>query len=82
MPRTCWAPGCRTGYDSNSTAGRHFFTVTKNRLKEWSCQIPRKGAVRPFHMLCDLHLKIGLLSSDEFLINGQNVVNVTVANYC
>jgi len=62
MPRTCWAPGCRTGYDSNSTAGRHFFTVTKNRLKEWSCQIPRKGAVRPFHMLCDLHFE------DRFII--------------
>jgi len=75
MSRTRWASSYRTGYDSNSTTSRHFFTVMKNRLEEWSRRIPRKGALRSSHTLCDLHFEDRfIIKSDEFLINGQNVL--------
>jgi len=73
MTRTCWAPGCRSGYDQNAS-GRHFFMAPKNRLEEWNRRIPRKGALKTSHALCDLHFEDRfIIKSDQFHINGQTV---------
>ena len=75
MTVTCWAPGCRSGYDRKSGT-RHFFCVPKNpdRLKEWARRIPRKGVLTPSHRVCDLHFESHfIVKSDDYVINGKRV---------
>ena len=74
MPRTCWAPGCSSGYRSNADISRHLFSVPSNKCQEWSRKIPRQGQLTSKHYICDLHFEEQfLIKADNFIIDGQSV---------
>jgi len=57
MTKTCWAPGCTSGYRSNDDRNRHFFAVPADKCAQWNQRIPRKGLLTSRHYLCDLHFE-------------------------
>ena len=75
--RTCWAPGCKSGYRSQiTTEPRHFFCAPSNpvRLALWSRRIPRDGVLTSKHFLCDLHFEERfIIKVYKHVINGQVV---------
>jgi len=74
MPRTCWAPGCTTGYRSNPDTDRHLFSVPDNKCQEWSRRIPRQGQLISKHYLCDLHFEEQFLKKTyDYIIDGKSV---------
>jgi len=72
MPNTCWAPGCKTGYASVDSTGRHLFKVPDDaeRIKVWQRHIPRVGQLSSKHYICDLHFK------EQFLLKTYSSVNI------
>jgi len=74
MPRTCWVPGCSSGYRTSSDKNRHLFTVPVNKLKEWSRRIPREEHLTSKHCVCDLHFEEKFIKKhDEIIIDGKPV---------
>src|SRR5688572_23793678 len=75
MPNSCWAPGCTSGYRSNSDK-RHFFKVPSDseRLAVWKRHIPRDGNLLTKHSLCDIHFEEHfVLKKYIHVINGEKV---------
>ena len=52
MTKTCWVTGCTSGYRSDTSHGRHFFSVTAGKYNEWNCKIPRQGILTSKHYVC------------------------------
>jgi hypothetical protein len=74
MPRTCWAPGCKTGYRSNINSDRHLFSVPADKCLEWSQKIPRDGQLTSKHYICDIHFEEHFITkSFETAVGGQSV---------
>src|ERR1700733_3004333 len=74
MP-TCWAPGCTSGYRSNSDK-RHFFKVPSDSeiLAVWKRRIPRDGNLLTKHSICDIHFEDQfILKKYTHIINGEKV---------
>jgi THAP domain len=75
MPSCCWAPGCTSGYRSNSDK-RHLFKVPSDgdRLALWKRRIPRDGNLLPKHYICDIHFEEHfVLKKYIHIINGEKV---------
>ena len=66
MPTTCWAPGCKSGYNlkNKPPEKRHFFRAPRDltRLNNWRKRIPREGELTPKHSLCDIHFEDRFIS--------------------
>jgi len=78
MPKTCWAPGCKSGYPGIlDTSKRHFFQdpVDSNQLQLCQKNVPpRVGILLPVHYLCDIHFEEHFILKKYFhIINGQTV---------
>jgi hypothetical protein len=74
MPRTCWVPGCTSGYRTSTDTSRHLFSVPANKCAEWNRKIPREGILTSKHYICDLHFEEQFIKKqDEFVISGKTV---------
>lgn len=76
MTKTCWAPGCRTGYSGASTGKRHLFAVPKDaeRRQHWNKCIPRDAVLECHHVLCDLHFdEQYIIKTFDLMVNGELV---------
>ena len=78
MPTTCWAPGCKSGYNlkNKPPEKRHFFHAPRDltRLNNWRKRIPREGELTPKHSLCDIHFEDRFISKTyRNVINGEVV---------
>ena len=78
MPTTCWAPGCKSGYNwkNKPPEKRHFFRAPRDltRLNNWRKRIPREGELTPKHSLCDIHFEDRFISKTyRHVINGEVV---------
>jgi Transposase protein/THAP domain len=74
MTKTCWAPGCRTGYDGKNVDKRHMFAVPtdQSRRLQWNRKIPRDGVLKPSHSLCDLHFdERYIVKTFDVIVNGK-----------
>jgi hypothetical protein len=76
MPTTCWAPGCKSGYNlkNKPPEKRHFFRAPRDltRLNNWRKRFPREGELTPKHFLCDIHFEDRFISKTyRHVINGE-----------
>ena len=72
MP-VCWATGCQSGYNPETTRNRHFFRAPKDdeRRRLWNRKIPRVGVLLSSHSLCDLHFdEQYILKTYDIVVNG------------
>ena len=72
MPKVCWAAGCKSGY--NNDTSRHLFSVPADKCRLWNAKIPRDGVLTTKHHICDLHfMEHYIIKVDRLVINGEEV---------
>jgi THAP domain len=74
MTKTCWAPGCKSGYRSSSgtDCSRHFFAVPASKCKEWNRRIPRDCVLTEKHYICDLHFEPHFIVKSDSQASNRN----------